>query len=90
MVITGRRMEAVETAVKELGRRAYGYTSDTSDLKAVRDLDRIISRQFGKIDILFLNAGLAKFGPIESVDEATFDEMLNVNLKGLFFNIQYA
>ena len=90
VVITGRRMEAVEAAVKEIGGKTFGFTSDTSDLKAIRDLYSIVSSQVGKIDILFLNAGMAKFGPVDSVDEATFDEMLNVNLKGLFFNIQHA
>ena len=90
VVITGRRMEAVEAAAKEIGGKTYGLTSDTADLDAIRDLYRIISRKVGKIDILFLNAGMAKFGPVESVDEETFDEMLNVNLKGLFFNIQHA
>ena len=37
-----------------------------------------------------MNAGMAKFGPVDSVDEATFDEMVNVNFKGLFFNVQHA
>ena len=44
----------------------------------------------GRIDVLFLNAGIAKFGPFESVDEAIFDESVNVNFKGLFFNVQEA
>jgi len=90
VVITGRRMEAVEAAVKEVGGKTFGYTSDTANLSDIRDLYEIINKHVGKIDVLFLNAGIAKFGPVSSVDEATFDDMLNVNLKGLFFNIQHA
>ena len=46
--------------------------------------------QFGKIDVLYLNAGIGRFGPGASVDEATFDELINTNFKGVFFNIQRA
>ena len=90
VVITSRRKEAVETAVKEIGGNSTGFTSDTGNLYAIRELYKAITEQFGKIDVLFLNAGIAKFGPFSSVDEATFDEMVNVNLKGLFFNVQHA
>ncbi len=90
VVITGRRKEAVETAVKEIGGNSTGFTSDTGNLYAIRELYKAITEQVGKIDVLFLNAGIAKFGPFSSVDEATFDEMVNVNLKGLFFNVQHA
>ena len=90
VVITGRRKEAVEAAVKEIGGKSVGFTSDTANLTAIRELYRSVNERVGKIDVLFLNAGIAKFGPVDSVDEATFDEMVNVNLKGLFFNVQYA
>ena len=90
VVITGRRKEAVETAVKEIGGKSIGFISDTADLQAIRELYRNVNEQVGKIDVLFLNAGIAKFGPVDSVDEATFDEIMNVNLKGLFFNVQHA
>jgi len=90
VVITGRRKEAVEAAVKEIGGNSVGFTSDTANLTAIRELYRDVNERVGKIDVLFLNAGVAKFGPVDSVDEATFDEMVNVNFKGLFFNVQHA
>jgi len=90
VVITGRRKEAVEAAVKEIGGNSIGFTSDTANLNAIRELYRDVNERVGKIDVLFLNAGVAKFGPVDSVDEATFDDMVNVNFKGLFFNVQYA
>ena len=89
-VITGRRKEAVEAAVKEIGGNRIGLKSDTANLNAIRELYRDVNERVGKIDVLFLNAGVAKFGPVDSVDEATFDDMVNVNFKGLFFNVQYA
>jgi len=90
VVITGRRKEAVEAAVKEIGGNSIGFTSDTANLNAIRELYRDVNERVGKIDVLFLNAGVGKFGPVDSVDEATFDDMVNVNFKGLFFNVQYA
>ncbi len=90
VVITGRRPAAVDAAVKEIGGDSVGFTSDTASLPAIRDLYDTINTRVGKIDVLFLNAGVAAFGPVESVDEATFDRMVNVNFKGLFFNVQQA
>ena len=90
VVITGRRQEAVDAAVKEIGGNTVGFTADAGNLKAIRELYLDVNKEVGKIDVLFLNAGIAKFGPIDSVDEATFDAMVNVNLKGIFFNVQYA
>jgi len=90
VVITGRRQDVVDSAVKEIGGDSVGFTSDASKLDDIVALYDNIKERFGKIDVLFLNAGIAKFGPFTSVDEATFDAMLNINLKGLFFNVQKA
>ena len=90
VVITGRRQDVIDSAIKEIGGDSIGFKSDTSKLDDIAALYEKVKDQFGKIDILFLNAGIAKFGPFTSVDEATFDEMVNINLKGLFFNVQKA
>ena len=90
VVITGRRQDVVDSAVKEIGGDSIGFKSDTSKLDDIAALYEKVKEQFGKIDILFLNAGIAKFGPFTSVDEAIFDEMVNINFKGLFFNLQKA
>ena len=74
----------------QAGGDSVGFTSDASKLDDIVALYDNIKERFGKIDVLFLNAGIAKFGPFTSVDEATFDAMLNINLKGLFFNVQKA
>ena len=83
VAITGRRQQSVDDAVKKIGGHCVGFTSDTSNLAAISTLYGDIKKMFGRIDVLFLNAGTAKFGPFESVDEAIFDESGNVNFKGL-------
>jgi len=90
VVITGRRQDVVDSAVKEIGGDTAGFKSDASKLDDITALYEKVKERFGKIDVLFLNAGVAKFGPFTSVDEATFDEMVNINFKGLFFNVQKA
>lgn len=88
VVITGRRQEAVARAAEELG--VIGIVSDTSDVKSLSKLYENIREQVGSIDVLFLNAGIAQFAPIELVDEAFYDSIFDTNVKGLYFNVQKA
>ncbi len=90
VIITGRRTEAVEAAVKEIGGASVGFVSDTGNLNDIANLYQQIHETTGKIDVLFLNAGIAIFGPFDTIDEAAFDAMMNVNFKGVFFNIRQA
>ena len=90
VIITGRRKEAVETAVKEIGGSCKGIVSDTGNLNDIANLYQQIQQSAMKIDVLFLNAGIAIFGPFDTMDEAAFDAMVNVNFKGLFYNVQKA
>ncbi|PHS07299.1 MAG: hypothetical protein COA88_09005 [Kordia sp.] len=88
VIITGRRPEAIENTIQEIGDSIKGIVSDTSNLDEVKALYKQIDEQYGKLDVLFLNAGVAVFEPIEMVTEETFDKQFNINIKGLFFNIQ--
>ena len=90
VVITGRRQEAVDSAVKDIGGDSIGLVSDAGNMHDIHALYDNIREKVGKIDVLFLNAGVATFGPFMSMDEAAFDHMNNVNFKGLFFNVQKA
>ncbi len=90
VVITGRGREGLDAAVAELGDRATGIRGDVSNLE---DLDRLFAQvqaQFGRIDVLFANAGIAPFVPIEAVTEAHFDTLFDINVRGLFFTVQKA
>lgn len=88
VVITGRRQTELDIAVSELGSSALGVQGDVSKLL---DLDHLVSKvqkSFGKIDILFANAGLGELAPLSEVSEAHFDKHFDVNVKGLFFSVQ--
>jgi NAD(P)-dependent dehydrogenase (short-subunit alcohol dehydrogenase family) len=90
VVITGRNQEALDAAVAELGERATGIRGDVANLE---DLDRLfaqVSGQFGRVDVLFANAGIAPFVPFEAVTEENFDALFNINVRALFFTVQKA
>ncbi len=90
VVITGRNQEALDAAVAELGDRATGIRGDVANLE---DLDRLftqVQEQFGRVDVLFANAGVAPFVPFEAVTVEHFDGLFNINVRGLFFTVQKA
>ena len=90
VAISGRSQKTLDEAVKLIGDGTLAVKADVSSLA---DLDRfysIVTQKLGKIDILFANAGVAKFGPLEQSTEALYDEMFDINAKGLFFTIQKA
>jgi NAD(P)-dependent dehydrogenase (short-subunit alcohol dehydrogenase family) len=88
--ITGRRTEELAAAVKEIGKNVTGVQGDVSKLA---DLDRLfaqIKREKGKLDIVFANAGVAKYARLGSISEELFDSIFNTNVKGLLFTVQKA
>lgn len=64
--------------------------SDAGDPGASANLIGTIKAKYGKIDVLFVNAGIAKFALIDAVDEAFFDAQFNVNVRGAYFTIKHA
>lgn len=90
VAISGRSQKTLDEAVKLLGNDVLAVKADVSKLA---DLDRFYSdvqKKFGKIDVLFVNAGVAKFVPVGNVDETHFDEIFDINTKGAYFTIQKA
>ena len=90
VVITGRRQDALDDAVNEIGGDVVGISTDASKVNEIENLYKKVDDIHGKIDVLFLNAGIATFEPIEQVTEESFDRQANTNFKGLFFNLQKA
>ncbi|MDF2190403.1 SDR family oxidoreductase [Paraflavitalea sp. CAU 1676] len=86
VVVTGRNGAATEKAANELG--AKGVVADQSNLASIKELESEVRNQFGKIDVLFLNAGAAAFAPIQDVTEAHYDQLMNANVKGTYFTLQ--
>lgn len=85
VIITGRRKEAVEKAASALN--VTGMIADQSSLADINNLLTEISAQFGKVDILLINAGITKTAAIESTSEQVFDEIMDVNFKGAYFTL---
>ena len=88
--ITGRRQSELDAAVKQIGKNVTGVQGDVSNLA---DLDRLydtVKQQKGRIDVLFANAGVGEFVPLEAITEAHFDKTFNINVKGLLFTVQKA
>jgi NAD(P)-dependent dehydrogenase (short-subunit alcohol dehydrogenase family) len=88
--ITGRREQELAAAVKEIGRNVTGVQGDVSNLG---DLDRLfaqIKRDKGRLDIVFANAGIAKYAPVGSITEEIYDSIFDINVKGLLFTVQKA
>ncbi len=88
--ITGRRDAELTAAVKEIGRNVTGVRGDVSKLD---DLDRLfaqIKREKGKLDIVFANAGVARFARLGAISEEFYDSIFNINVKGLLFTVQKA
>jgi len=88
VLITGRNKEKLAQAVMELGDGASYIEADAANLEDTKKLVDIAKEQFGKIDILFLNAGVAYFSPLNEVDEEFYDHHFNINVKGLYFTFQ--
>lgn len=86
VIITGRNPEAVSHAAETLG--VTGIVADQGDLNAINNLVEEVQGHFAEVDGLFINAGVAAFAPVDQLDEATFDNMMNVNFKGAFFTLQ--
>jgi len=91
VVLSGRDAATVERAALDLGPAALGVVADVGRLAGI---DRLVeaTRTFaeGRLDVLFANAGTAAFGPVASTTEAQWDELMAVNLKGVYFTVQKA
>jgi len=90
VAISGRDQETLNSAKKEIGNGVLVVKADTSNLEDIDVLLGAVKKEFGKIDVLFVNAGVGKFLPIESVDEEFFDQIMDINFKGAYFTIQKA
>ena len=76
-------------AVTALGRRAYAHAADVADIAATRGFATAAEAALGPCDILVNNAGINLRGPFEGVTEQTYDRMMDVHVKGMFFMAQH-
>ena len=87
--ITGRRQKELDAAVKAIGSNVTGVQGDVSKLA---DLDRLNEavKAKGRLDIVFANAGVAEFAPLDKITEDHFDKLFDINVKGALFTVQKA
>ncbi|SDF18457.1 SDR family oxidoreductase [Chitinophaga filiformis] len=88
VIITGRNAVALEEAKQSLGENAFTLLSDASNMEDVFKLQQHVKAIFPALDILFINAGVAKLAPFETMTEAQYDETFNINVKSAYFTIQ--
>jgi NAD(P)-dependent dehydrogenase (short-subunit alcohol dehydrogenase family) len=85
VIITGRRKEAVDKAAAELG--VTGMIADQANVAAIEELAIRVGDKYGKLDILFINAGVLEMTMIEGATEKAFDHVIGVNFKGAYFTL---
>ena len=90
VIIFGRNAETLESAKHELSSEALAVRGDVTQLADLERLFSEVKTHYGRVDILFVNAGHTQLGAIEEVTEAVYDAEMDVNLKGAFFTVQKA
>ena len=90
VVIFGRNAQTLDEAIQHIGNGTLAVQGDVTKLADLERLYQETTERFGKIDILVVNAGVAKPAPLELTDEALFDLTSDINFKGAFFTVQKA
>lgn len=88
VIFTGRNAAANNQVEQELGKQAHGIVSDAGKWEDIQSLQAKVAAIAPKIDILFINAGIAQFAPVDQVTEDFYDKIFDVNFKGAYFTIQ--
>ena len=90
VAITGRDQNTLDEAVAELGPNARGYRADITLAEDRKRLFASLAKDFGKLDIVFANAGISGRTPTGSTEEAVFENVIHTNLNGAFFTVNSA
>src|SRR5438477_5293709 len=88
--ITGRREAELAAAVKEIGKNVNGIRADVSNSGDLDQLFSRIKREKGRLDIVFANAGVAKYAALGGITEELYDSIFSTNVKGVLFTVQKA
>lgn len=90
VAIAGRSASALQAAQQELGEDALTVEADVTRVADIERLYAAVKERFGRVDVVVANAGINILGPVDAVDEASFDQLINTNVKGVFFTVQKA
>jgi len=90
VAISGRSKKTLDEAVKTIGNGVLAVQADVANFADTDRLYKEVSQKLGKIDVLFVNAGVAKFAPLADTSEDLYDEQFDINIKGAYFTVQKA
>jgi NAD(P)-dependent dehydrogenase (short-subunit alcohol dehydrogenase family) len=90
VAISGRNQKTLDEAVKAIGKDVLAVQADVAKSADLDKLFATVSQKLGKIDVLFANAGIYKFVPFASTSESLYDELFDINAKGVYFTTQKA
>jgi NAD(P)-dependent dehydrogenase (short-subunit alcohol dehydrogenase family) len=90
VAISGRSRKTLDEAVKTIGNGVVAVQADVAKLNEVDKLYAEVSQKLGKIDVLFVNAGIVTFAAFADTSESAYDEQFDINMKGAYFTIQKA
>jgi NAD(P)-dependent dehydrogenase (short-subunit alcohol dehydrogenase family) len=90
VAISGRSKKTLDEAGRTIGNGVLAIQADVAKLAELDKLYAEVLQKLGNIDVLFVNAGIAKFAPLAETSESTFDEQFGINIKGAYFTIQKA
>jgi len=88
VAIAGRSQKTLDEAAKLLGNGVLAIQADVSKLEDIDKIYAAVAKKFGKIDVLFVNAGIAQFAPFGQTTESLYDDVMDTNAKGAYFTIQ--
>jgi NAD(P)-dependent dehydrogenase (short-subunit alcohol dehydrogenase family) len=90
VAISGRSKKTLDEAVRTIGDGVVAIQADVAKPVEMDKFYKEVSQKLGKIDVLFVNAGVAKFAPFAETSESFYDEQFDINIKGAYFTIQKA
>lgn len=90
VVLAARRRDRIEALAEELGDKAMAVTTDVTDRQQVKELVDKTVKVYGRIDVMLNNAGLMPLAPLEKLKIDEWDQMIDVNLKGVLHGIAAA
>jgi NAD(P)-dependent dehydrogenase (short-subunit alcohol dehydrogenase family) len=90
VAISGRSKKTLDEAVRTIGDGVVAIQADVAKPVEMDKFYKEVSQKLGKIDVLFVNAGVAKFAPFAETSESLYDEQFDINIKGAYFTIQKA
>lgn len=90
VVVTGRSPQSLSAAQKEFGANGVAVAADVTKSADLESLFKTVREKYGRIDVLYANAGIAKLGSVAETTEDVFDEILDANFRGAYFTVQKA